>query len=106
MAQPGEGGAHGALSGLRVLNLGGSLSAAWCARTLAEYGAEATIVEPPGGAALRSLGPHGPDGGGIPAAYAVANQRSLVLDLADEADRATLRRLASDSDVVLESHAP
>ncbi|MYB42100.1 MAG: CoA transferase [Chloroflexi bacterium] len=106
MAQPGEGGAHGALSGLRVLNLGGSLAAAWCARTLAEYGAEATIVEPPGGAALRSLGPHGPDGGGIPAAYALANQRSLVLDLADEADRATLRRLASDSDVVLESHAP
>ena len=63
MAQPSaggaEGGQRGALSGLRVLNLGSSLSAAWCARTLADYGADATIVEPPGGAALRRLGPHG-----------------------------------------------
>ncbi len=110
MAQPGEGGAltgaPGALSGLRVLNLGGSLCAAWCARTLADYGAEATIVEPPGGAALRRLGPHGPEGESIPAAHALANQRSVVLDLADEADRATLRRLALESDVVLESRAP
>ena len=110
MAQPADGGAEGgqrgALSGLRVLNLGSSLSAAWCARTLADYGADATIVEPPGGAALRRLGPLGPDGESIPAAYALANQRSLVLDLARESDRAALRRLASDSDVVIESRAP
>ena len=110
MAQPSaggaEGGQRGALSGLRVLNLGSSLSAAWCARTLADYGADATIVEPPGGAALRRLGPLGPDGESIPAAYALANQRSLVLDLARDADRAALRRLAADSDVVLESRAP
>ncbi|MYE47660.1 MAG: CoA transferase [Chloroflexi bacterium] len=110
MAQPGEGGARSgtpsALSGLRVLNLGSSLSAAWCARTLADYGAEATIVEPPGGAALRRLGPHGPEGESIPAAYALANQRSLVLDLAIEADRAALRDLALESDIVIESRAP
>ncbi len=110
MAQPGEGGAlsgqPGALSGLRVLNLGSTLAAAWCARTLADYGADATIVEPPGGAALRSLGPHSPEDESIPAAYALANQHSLVLDLAIEAGRAALRRLAADSDVVLESHAP
>ena len=113
MAQPADGGAEGgqrgALSGLRVLNLGSSLSAAWCARTLADYGADATIVEPPGGAALRRLGPLGTvtsAGESIPAAYALANQRSLVLDLAHDADRAALRRLASDSDVVLESRAP
>ena len=110
MAQPSaggaEGGQRGALSGLRVLNLGSSLSAAWCARTLADYGADATIVEPPGGAALRRLGPLSSGGESIPAAYALANQRSLVLDLAREADRAALRRLAADSDVVLESRAP
>ena len=113
MAQPGEGGAlsghQGALSGLRVLNLGHSLSAAWCARTLADHGADATIVEPPGGAALRRLGPRGPvsaDSESIPAAYALANQRSVVLDLAIEADRNALRRIASDSDVVIESRAP
>jgi len=110
MAQPGEGGAlfgqPGALSGLRVLNLGHSLAAAWCARTLADYGAEATIVEPPGGAALRRLGPRGPEDESIPAAYALANQRSVVLDLALEADRNTLRRLAAHSDVILESRAP
>ena len=110
MAQPSaggaEGGQRGALSGLRVLNLGSSLSAAWCARTLADYGADATIVEPPGGAALRRLGPHSPEGESIPAAYALSNQRSLVLDLSHEDDRATLRRLAAGSDVVLESRAP
>ena len=103
MAQPSAG---GALSGLRVLNLGSSLSAAWCARTLADYGADATTVEPPGGTALRRLGPLGPDGESIPAAYALSNQRSLILDLARDADRAALRRLAADSDVVLESRAP
>ena len=113
MAQPthggAEGGQRGALSGLRVLNLGSSLSAAWCARTLADYGADATIVEPPGGGALRRLGPLGTvssAGESIPAAYALANQRSLVLDLSHEDDRAALRRLASDSDVVLENRAP
>ena len=95
-----------ALAGLRVLNLAGSLSAAWCARTLADYGADVVTVEPPGGAALRRLGPFDANGESIPAAYALANQRSALLELGRPADRAALVRLAGGNDVVIEGGAP
>jgi crotonobetainyl-CoA:carnitine CoA-transferase CaiB-like acyl-CoA transferase len=46
-----------ALKGIRVLECGSAVSAAFCARLLADFGAEVIKVEPPGGDALRNYGP-------------------------------------------------
>ena len=40
--------AGGLLEGIRVLELGSEISAPFCARLLADYGAEVIKVEPPG----------------------------------------------------------
>ena len=48
----------GLLSGLRVLEFGSGISAPWCCKILAHYGADVIKVEPPGiGDASRRMGP-------------------------------------------------
>src|SRR3990172_12423605 len=47
----------GALGGMRVLELGELVSAPYCARLFADYGAEVVKVEPPAGDRARSWGP-------------------------------------------------
>ena len=47
----------GALEGVKVLDLSEDVAGSFCARLLADYGADVLKVEPPGGAALRRMGP-------------------------------------------------
>ena len=47
-------GDHGALRGLRLLDLSTTLTGATASGLLADFGAEVTLVEPPGGSPLRS----------------------------------------------------
>jgi len=47
----------GALEGVKVLDLSEDIAGSFCARLLADYGAEVLKIEPPGGAALRRMGP-------------------------------------------------
>jgi crotonobetainyl-CoA:carnitine CoA-transferase CaiB-like acyl-CoA transferase len=94
------------LHGLRVLELTDSFGAL-CGQILADLGAEVTLVEPPGGVAARRRGPFWKDEPGPERslsfwAYA-RGKRSVVLDLASDSGRAKLRRLASDSDFLVES---
>ena len=52
----------GLLSGYRVLDLGSGISAPWCTKILADYGAEVIKVETPGlGDATRRMGPFAGD---------------------------------------------
>ena len=69
-----------ALGGIRVLDLSNRASGAWCTRLLADFGADVVLVEPPEGHALRRIGPFADDHSSIPAAYLLANKRSLVLE--------------------------
>ncbi|MCX5866271.1 MAG: CoA transferase, partial [Proteobacteria bacterium] len=46
-----------ALSGLRVVELGTYITAPFCARVLADLGAEVIKVEPPAGEITRTYGP-------------------------------------------------
>jgi len=76
--------------------------------TLADLGAEVTKVErPPGGDDTRAWGPPYDAAGEATYFQAVnRNKRSLVLDLRDESDLAEARRLALESDVVVENFRP
>ena len=53
-----------ALSHLRVIELGGEVSAAYCARQFAAWGADVAVLEPDGGSSLRRRGPFARPAGG------------------------------------------
>ena len=95
-----------ALDGLRVIDISATVAGAWCSRLLADFGADVVFVEPPGGHALRHLAPLDKAGASIPAAYYLANKRSVTLDLDSTAGRDVLRALAGRCDVVVSSAAP
>ncbi|HZP41515.1 MAG TPA: CoA transferase [Candidatus Binatia bacterium] len=99
----------GALDGLRVLDLAGA-SGALCGKLLAGLGADVVKAEPPGGDPMRALPPFWD--GAPPAERSLffwfyhAGKRGIRLDLASDAGRALLRRLAAAADVVIETEPP
>lgn len=125
MTQAERGGPEGPLGDIRVLDLATPAAEA-TGRVLADLGAEVIKIEPPGGCAARFTPPfeeaRGPAPDGAPAAQSGApggeadrslfwrafglGKRSVVLDIAVEADRARLRELARGADVWIESFAP
>lgn len=105
---PGEP-APGALTQVRVLDLTDERGI-YCAKLLADLGADVIRAEPPGGDPLRRVGPFvddipGPNRG-LPWLYLATNRRSLTLDLTRPEGQALCRQLAARVDVVLESFAP
>ncbi len=102
---------RGALAGIRVIELGEGVSAAFCAKLFADYGADVVKVEPPGrGDVTRSWGPFPgdaphPEKSGT---YFFLNtsKRGVVLDLEAAADRARVRELIAGADVLIENLAP
>jgi crotonobetainyl-CoA:carnitine CoA-transferase CaiB-like acyl-CoA transferase len=97
--------ARGALAGLRVVECGDGVAAAYATKLLADLGAAVVKVEPPGGDSTRRRGPFP---GGEPHRersglflYLNANKRGVVLDLERDPDRAALTRVLDDCDVLL-----
>ncbi|MBI3993599.1 MAG: CoA transferase [Candidatus Lambdaproteobacteria bacterium] len=98
------------LSGLRVLELGGGVEAAYATKLLADLGAAVIKVEPPEGEPARYRGPFR---NGIPDREASglylalnANKRSVVADLHTESGQSLLDRLAAWSNVLIHNFAP
>lgn len=95
----------GPLAGLRVLEISGLLGE-YAGKLLADHGAHVVLVEPPQGAPRRRLGPFIDGTPGIESslsfAYYNTNKRSVTLDLGTDEGRAHFRRLAAESDVVLD----
>ena len=96
------------LAGVRVLDLSRVLAGPWCTQLLADLGAEVTKVEKPGaGDDTRHWGPpwHVRDGEKVAAYFLSANRgkRSAAIDFASEEGAALVRRLAAQSDVVVEN---
>jgi crotonobetainyl-CoA:carnitine CoA-transferase CaiB-like acyl-CoA transferase len=94
-----------ALAGLRVLECGNGVAAAYATKLCADLGADVIKVEPPAGDDTRRRGPFP---GGIPDQersglylYLNTNKRGVVLDLDAAPDREALRRLAAASDLVV-----
>ncbi|HEX6704649.1 MAG TPA: CaiB/BaiF CoA-transferase family protein [Albitalea sp.] len=101
----------GALSGIRVLDLSRVLAAPLAAQTLADLGAEVVKIERPGtGDEGRSYGPPflmDRDGNstGTAAFFLACNRgkKSVTVDHATPEGQDIIRRLAMDSDVLLEN---
>ncbi|MDD9853259.1 MAG: CoA transferase [Deltaproteobacteria bacterium] len=113
-----RGGPEGPLGDIRVLDLATPAAEA-TGRVLADLGAEVIKIEPPGGCAARftppfeaAPAPAQSGAGGGEAERSLfwrafgLGKRSVVLDIAVEADRARLRELARSADVWIESFAP
>jgi crotonobetainyl-CoA:carnitine CoA-transferase CaiB-like acyl-CoA transferase len=95
-----------ALDDLMVLDLSDSMAGAWCSRLFADFGADVTLVEAPSGHPLRGHAPLDESGRSVVAEHALANKRSLALDLEAEPGRELLRDLIAQADVVIESFRP
>lgn len=104
-------GAPRALAGVRVLDLTRVLAGPWCTQTLADLGAEVIKIERPGsGDDTRGWGPpflRDAEGNEtVESAYylcANRNKRSLTVDIATGEGQAVIRRLALQSDVLVEN---
>jgi crotonobetainyl-CoA:carnitine CoA-transferase CaiB-like acyl-CoA transferase len=95
---------HGALAGLKVIDLSRVLGGPFSTQMLADHGADVLKIEPPQGDETRGWGPpFAPDG---TAAYFNGlnrNKRGMQLDFYKAEDRATLLELLADADVLVEN---
>ena len=101
----------GILSGVRVLELTNAPSGAFCAKLLADQGADTIKVEPPGWGDQARHEP--PFMGGEPhfdrsSAFLAfnTNKRGITLDAGQTAGRELLGRLVKGAQVVIESYPP
>ena len=96
----------GALSGLRVIELGGMVAAPYAAKLMADLGAGVIKVEPPSGDPSRRRGPfpaghHGDSEASGLYLYLNANKRGVMLDPSRPEDRMTLLELLAGADVLI-----
>src|SRR3954452_4303037 len=90
------------LSGLRVLELSQLIAAPLCGLQLLDLGADVVKVEPPGGEPGRRLPPFAEGGESLWFHALNRGKRGVVLE---RGDAATLRRLVSWADIVVENLA-
>lgn len=101
----------GALAGLRVVEIAGDIAGPYCAKLLADLGAEVTKIEPPTGDPLRDWGPFpggvkDPDKSGM-FEYLNAGKHGATLDLASGGDDLhAARRLIAGAHVLVEALPP
>ena len=100
----------GVLDGVKVLDLSEDIAGSFCARVLADYGADVLKLEPPGGAALRRIGPFfGDDPHPEKSLFFLVmnlNKKGATLNLDSTTGREILKELAQHVDVVVESFRP
>ncbi|MEO9470019.1 CoA transferase [Parasphingorhabdus sp.] len=94
---------QGALSGLRLIEMGQLIAGPFCGQLMGDHGAEVIKIEPPKiGDAMRSWGQ------GIPLWFSVVgrNKKSITLNLREKEGQDIVRRLARKSDFLLENFRP
>lgn len=97
---------EGALSGIRVLEVGHGLAAPYCTMQLADMGADVIKIEEPDGGDFTRLTE--PSIGGEASGFILINRnkRSFALDLKTEEGKAIFLRLAVGADIVSENLRP
>jgi benzylsuccinate CoA-transferase BbsE subunit len=108
-SSPDRSAAEAPLAGYRVLDLSGPLGV-YCAKLLADLGADVLRVEPPAGDPMRARPPFytAPDGSQHSLYYAQMNtsKRAVSLDLARPQGRDLFLQLVERADVVVEDSTP
>ena len=96
----------GALTGLKVVELGQLIAGPFAAKTLADFGADVIKIEPPGaGDPLRQWRLI-KDGTSVWWQVQSRNKRSLALDLRQSEAQAIVRKLIIEADVLIENFRP
>ena len=95
------------LDGIRVLEMGQLVAGPFAGTLLGYFGAEVLKIEPPGvGDPIRTWRGLDDDGTSLWWRTLARNKKCLTLDLRQEQGRAIVRRLAAQSDVVIENFRP
>ena len=93
------------LHGLRVIDMATTIAGPYCARLLADAGADVIKIEAPEGELTRTRPPIR-EGASTSYGGLNAGKRSLVLDLKQEAAVNVVRRLAASADILVENFRP
>jgi formyl-CoA transferase len=96
----------GPLKGIKVLELGSLIAGPFCAKTLADFGAEVIKVEPPGDGDPLRRWRRMRNGVSLWWHVQSRNKKSITLDLRQAEGQAIARRLARDCDIVIENFRP
>ena len=101
---------EGVLTGIKVLDLSEDIAGSFCARLLADYGADVLKLEPAGGASLRRMGPFFQDDPHPEKSLFFLvlnlNKKGATLNLKSTTGQAIMRQLAQRVDVIVESFRP
>ncbi|AUC95719.1 CoA transferase [Bradyrhizobium sp. SK17] len=92
----------GALSHLRIVEIGSAAATSYCARLFADFGADVQKIEPPAGDPLRRTAPLTPQGHSAWFAFLNFNKSSVVLDKHEANAAARLRELVAGCDILLD----
>jgi crotonobetainyl-CoA:carnitine CoA-transferase CaiB-like acyl-CoA transferase len=100
----------GALTGLKIIELGQMVSAPYCAKLFADYGADVVKVEPPAGDAARRWGPFPndephPEKSGL-FFFLNTNKRGVTLDVTTPTGRERFIELLAGADALIENNLP
>jgi formyl-CoA transferase len=97
---------QGPLAGLKVIELGTLIAGPFCARILAEFGAEVIKIEAPdGGDQLRQWRKMY-EGTSLWWSVQARNKKSITVNLRDPEGQEIVRKLARDADIVVENFRP
>jgi len=100
---------EGALADLKVLDLTGPIGV-YCAKLLADLGADVVRIEPPGGDPMRKLGPFYDDESDPEKSlywwHFNTSKRGITLDLEKPEGPALFKRLVGRADMAIESFPP
>ena len=100
----------GALEGVKVLDLTHHVAGPWCAKLLADYGADVLKVERPEGDPARRMGPFFHDEVDAEKSllfhYLNTNKRGVTLNLKTRRGCGMVKELAADADILVENFSP
>ena len=94
------------LADLKVVDISTIFAGPHCGRYLADFGADVVKVEQPSGDSSRNIGWRAADGETLWWKLANRGKRAITLDLKDEDDLETLKRMLSVADVLVENLRP
>ena len=97
----------GALSDLRVIEMGQLLAGPFCGQLLGDFGAEVIKVEPPGiGDPMRQWGREKPHGKSLWWPVVARNKKSITVNLRVEEGQKIIKELVKNADILIENFRP